>query len=64
LLRWAIYEAAGAAWRTASPDHDYYVETKARLGAKQTRLAVARRILRRVHHELSAAGDAVLVEAA
>ena len=63
-LRWALYEAAGGAWRTASPDHAYYLEAKARLGTTRARLSVARRILRRVHHELAEAGDAAFSEAA
>jgi transposase len=64
LLRWALYEAAGGAWRLASPDHDYYLQTKARLGTKRARLSVARRILRRLHHDLVAAGDTALAPAA
>ena len=64
LLRWALYEAAGGAWRKASPDHPYYLEAKQRLGTKRARLAVARRILRRVHHDLADAGEEALVEAA
>ena len=63
-LRWALYEAAGAAWRVASPDHAYYLEAKARLGTKRARLAVARRILRRVHHDLADAGDVAFSTAA
>jgi transposase len=63
-LRWALYEAAGGAWRVASPDHNYYLEVKQRLGTKRARLSVARRILRRVHHELAEAGDAAFVDAA
>ncbi len=61
--RWALYEAANGAWRVASPDHDYYLETRRRLGTERARLSVARRILRRVHHELAEAGDAVFDEA-
>ena len=64
VLRWALYEAAGAAWRKASPDHEYYLEAKRRLGAKRARLSVARRILRRVHHDLANAGDDAFSEAA
>ncbi len=64
VLRWALYEAAGAAWRKASPDHEYYLEVKHRLGAKRARLSVARRILRRVHHDLANAGDDAFAEAA
>jgi len=56
-LRWALYEAATSAYRLASPDHAYYLVAKERLGVKRARLSVARRILRRVHHELAAAGD-------
>jgi len=64
VLRWALYEAAGAAWRKASPDHEYYLEVKRRLGGKRARLSVARRILRRVHHDLANAGDDAFAEAA
>jgi transposase len=64
LLRWALHEAAGPAYRTASPDHDYYLEVKARLGAKRARLAVARRMLRRAHHDLRNLGDAAMADVA
>jgi len=63
-LRWALYEAATSAWRVASPDHGYYLATKERLGTKRARISVARRILRRVHHELAAAGDEAFADAA
>ena len=64
VLRWALYEVATHAWRKASPDHDYYLEVKKRLGAKRARLSVARRILRRVHHELANAGDDAFADVA
>ena len=64
LLRWALYEAANAAYRKRSPDHDYYLETKKRLGTKRARLCVARRLARRIHHELAAAGDQAFPNAA
>jgi transposase len=64
LLRWALYQAAGGAWRTRSPDHAYYLETKKRLGATQARLSVARRMLRRMHHQLVQAGETVFADAA
>ena len=64
VLRWALYEAAAGAWRVASPDHDYYLQTKARIGTKRARLSVARRILRRIHHDLVAAGDGAFAQAA
>jgi transposase len=63
-LRWALYEAAGAAWRLPSPDHQYYVQAKARLGTRRARISVARRMLRRIHHDLAEAGDAAFAEAA
>ncbi len=63
-LRWALYEAATSAYRVASPDHTYYLATKERLGVKRARLSVARRILRRVHHELAAAGEEAFAQAA
>jgi len=64
VLRWALYEVATHAWRKASPDHEYYLEVKRRLGAKRARLSVARRILRRVHHELANAGDDAFADVA
>ena len=63
-LRWALYEAATSAWRVASPDHAYYLQAKERLGTKRARISVARRILRRVHHELAAVGEEAFTEAA
>ena len=63
-LRWALYEAATSAWRVASPDHDYYLAAKERIGTKRARISVARRILRRIHHELAECGDEAFAEAA
>lgn len=56
-LRWALYEAAKCASHIASPDHAYYVATKARLDGKQATLAVARKIARRCYHVLRELGD-------
>jgi len=64
VLRWALYEVAANAWRKASPDHEYYLEVKRRLGGKRARISVARRILRRVHHELTNAGDDAFADVA
>lgn len=64
LLRWAAYEAANGAWRKASPDHDYYLATKARIGPKRARLSVGRRILRRSYHLLSHLGTDAIEPAA
>ena len=59
-LRWALYEAAKNASRTASPDHPYYAQARARLGAHRATLSVARKLARRAHHILRANGDDVL----
>jgi len=56
-LRWALFEAAKAASRTTSPDHDYYVAVRDRLGGKRPALTVARELARRCHHSLGALGD-------
>lgn len=63
-LRWALYEAATNAWRPESPDHHYYLETQRRLGTNRARMSVARRLLRHMHHELVAAGEGAIAEAA
>ncbi|MGH2456644.1 MAG: IS110 family transposase [Candidatus Limnocylindria bacterium] len=57
-LRWALYEAAEAASRTSSPDHDYYTTVRDRLGGKRPALSVARKLVRRCHHTLRELGDA------
>lgn len=61
-LRWALYEAAKSAARPASPDHAYYAEVRARQGAQRATLSVARKLARRSHHLLRAAGDDVLAD--
>ena len=53
VLRWALYEAAGSAWRAGSPDHEYYLSVKERLDSRRARLSVARRMLRRISHHLA-----------
>ncbi len=60
VLRWAAFEAAQCAWRERSPDHHYYLETKARLGGKQAALTIARKLIRRCHHTLRELGDEAL----
>jgi transposase len=57
-LRWALFEAAKAAARSKSPDHDYYVEVRDRLGGKRPALSVARKLARRCYHSLRTLGDA------
>lgn len=57
-LRWALFEAAMAATRTASPDHAYYAAVRDRLGGKRPALSVARKLVRRCYHTLRELGDA------
>lgn len=64
VLRWALYEAANCATRSSSPDHAYYLQVAARVGHNRARLAVARRLMRRLHHTLCELGDQVLQEVA
>ncbi len=40
-LRWALYEAAKSASRQASPDHAYYAQARARLGAHWSTILVS-----------------------
>ena len=62
-LRWALFEAAQCARRPASPDHDYYRETAARLGGNRACLAVARKLLKRGFHTLRELGEEALAPA-
>jgi transposase len=64
VLRWALYEAAMAAAKPASPDHDYWVTLRARLGTQRAALTIARKLARRCHHTLRALGDDAWVNAA
>jgi transposase len=59
-LRWALFEAAQAARRPGSPDHDYYLQTAARLGGNRACLAVARKLLKRSYHTLRELGQEAL----
>lgn len=59
-LRWALFEAAQCARRASSPDHDYYLQTAARLGGNRACLAVARKLLKRSYHTLRELGEEAL----
>jgi transposase len=63
VLRWALFEAAKCAARRSSPDHDYYLEVRHRLGANRATLSVARKLTRRCHHTLRALGDDAFAKA-
>jgi transposase len=62
VLRWAAFEAAQSASRRGSPDHDYYVETKQRLGGNRAALSVARKMIRRAHHTIRELGEEAMGE--
>jgi len=62
-LRWALFEAAQCARRPGSPDHDYYVQTAARLGGNRACLAVARKLLKRSFHTLRELGEEAIAPA-
>lgn len=60
VLRWAVFEAAQVARRKGSPDHDYYLKNKKRIGANRACLAIARKLIRRAHHTLRELGEEAL----
>jgi transposase len=63
VLRWALFEAAVCAARPASPDHDYYLSVRVRLGHQRAVLSVARKLTRWCHHTLHALGEEALAAA-
>ena len=62
VLRWAAFEAAKGAWRKNSPDHEYYLGNKERIGANRASLSVARKLIRRAHHTLRELGEEAMSE--
>jgi transposase len=63
-LRWALYEAAQVARRgERSPDREYYLETKERIGGGRACIAVARKLLKRSYHTLRELGQEALAPA-
>jgi transposase len=62
-LRWALFEAAQAARRPASPDRGYYDQAAERLGGNRACLALARKLLKRSFHTLRELGDEGLLPA-
>ena len=49
--------------RRSSPDHDYYLSVRARIGHQRAVLSVARKLTRWCHHTLRALGDEALTAA-
>ena len=64
LLRWALYESAKCAARTAAPDHGYYTATRDRRNAGLATLSAARKLARRCYHTLRELGEEALQPAA
>ena len=63
-LRWALYEAAQVARRgERSPDREYYLEAKERIGAGRACISVARKLLKRSYHTLRELGEEALAPA-
>ncbi len=62
VLRWAAYEAAKGAWRKGSPDHEYYLQTRERIGTNRAALSIARKLIRRAHHTLRELGEKAMSE--
>lgn len=57
MLRWALVESAQFAARKSSPDHEYYLQAKQRVGHKRACLSVARRTIRWAYHTLFKLGE-------
>ena len=64
ILRWALYEAGLSAAKRASPDHDYYLRVRYRLGPDRAALSVGRKLGRRCYHTLRHLGDDALAPVA
>jgi transposase len=62
VLRWAAFEVAKRAWRKGSPDHEYYLKNKERIGANRAALSIARKLIRRAHHTLRELGEEAMSE--
>ena len=62
VLRWAAYEAAKGAYRKGSPDHEYYLQTRERIGTNRAALSIARKLIRRAHHTLRELGEEAMSE--
>jgi transposase len=62
VLRWAAYEVGKRAWRKGSPDHEYYLKNKERIGANRAALSIARKLIRRAHHTVRELGEEAISE--
>jgi len=63
-LRWALYEAAQVARaRESSPDREYYLAAKERIGGNRACLSIARKLLKRSYHTLRELGEEALAPA-
>jgi len=50
------------AYRKGSPDHEYYLQTRERIGTNRAALSIARKLLRRAHHTLRELGEEAMSE--
>ena len=57
VLRWVLFEAAMAASKAASPDHEYFSSLRERLGTQQAAVADVRKLARWCDHQLPAVDD-------
>ena len=63
-LRWALYEAAQVARaRETSPDREYYLQARERVGRIRACLSIARKLLKRSYHKLRELGEEALAPA-
>jgi transposase len=63
-LRWALYEAAQVARRgERSPDREYYLQAKERIGGNRACLSITRKLLKRCYHTLRELGEEALAPA-
>jgi transposase len=63
-LRWALYEAAQVARAgERSPDREYYLQARERIGGNRACLSIARKLLKRSYHTLRDLGEEALAPA-
>jgi len=63
-LRWALYEAAQVARaRETSPDREYYLQARERVGGNRACLSVGRKLLKGSYHTLRELGEEALAPA-
>jgi hypothetical protein len=46
----------------SSPDHEYHLQNKERIGANRAALSIARKLIRRAHHTIRELGEEAISE--